>query len=284
MTLKEDIEKQYSEILSLAQLYDSCFEAESKKEFGSPSLTIKEAASDSYWKIRDELELKLAEWMRLLRKSIDTIPQSEKKYRTEERTDPTGETYTIKTYDNEFFSSLIGFFNKIEREVEEGYQNVFERIRDNKLVYSNLRNIRGNVLSFSHSLDVFIPEKMTTIEQQVEIIFKLRELGLEKVAEEIEGIDEEQDNRLKCLKARTALEQIIVSFCDKHGITPTSFYYNLIHAIEKGMTKKEQEKSIAAHYSFVSKIVHKEIEPTPRNSQYALNGIFNIIGSLILEK
>ena len=285
VALKDNIEKKYSEILTLAQQYDSCFESEPEKDFGSPTLSVKKEDSRKYWEIRDKLESEIAEWMNLLRKSLDTIPSSEKKCNTDTRYDPMSEeTYTVTVYENQNFSSLLGFFNKIKGDVEEDYESILAKIRDKKLVHSKLRNLRGVVLSFSHSLDVFIPEKMVTIEQQVDIIFKLRELGLEKAAEEIEGIDEEQDNRLKCLKARTALEQVIVSYCEKHGVTPTSFYYNLLHAIEKGMTKKEQQKTIAAHYSFVSKIVHKDIEATHKNTQYALHGVLNIIGSLILRK
>lgn len=285
MTLKEDIEREYAKLLDLARDYDSCFESEPEpKGFGSSSLPVKEKVRGRYWTVREKLELNLPRWMKLLRKSLDTIPSNDRKYRMENRVHyETQETYTVKVYDNENFSSLVGFFNAIKLEVE-GHNGILAKVRNSKLIYSQLRNMKGDVLSFSNSLDVFIPEKMASIEQQVDIIFKLRELGLEKAAEEIEGIDEEEDNRLKCLKARTALEQIVENYCEKHGITHTTFYYNLLHAIEKGMTKKEQQKSIAAHYSFVSKIVHKEIDANSRNTQYAIYGIFNIISSLILEK
>jgi hypothetical protein len=80
------------------------------------------------------------------------------------------------------------------------------------------------------------------------------------------------------------LEQIVVSYCEKNGIKPTKFYFNLDSAIKKGMTEKAQQKSIAAHYSFVSKIVHKEIEADSKNTQYAIYGVVNIIGSLIQKK
>ena len=88
---------------------------------------------------------------------------------------------------------------------------------------------------------------------------------------------------MKCLKSRTALEQIVSSYCEKQGVTPAkSFYHNLLHAIEKGMTEKEKYKSIAAHYSLVSKIVHREMDANTKNTGFAIYGIFNIISSLIL--
>jgi len=284
MPLKDEIDNQYRNLLTLAQEHDACFELQPEEGFGARSSSVKEEDSSKYWETRGKLESGLAEWMSFLRKSFDTIPLSERKFRIETRTDyGTGDTFTIKEYDSEEFSSLIGFFDKIKQEVE-GHNGILAKVQNSRPIHSQLRNIRGDVLSFSHSVDLFVPAKMMTIEQQVEIIFRLRELGLEKAAEEIEGIDEEEDNRLKCLKARTALEQIVLDYCEKQGVTPTSFFYNLLSAIEKGMTKKEQRKSIAAHYSFVSKIVHKEIEANPKNTQYAVYGIFNIIGSLVLKK
>ena len=68
MPLKEDIENQYANLLNMAQEHDSCFEQKPEKVFGSSSLSVKEEDSSKYWEIRGRLELKLAEWMKLLRK------------------------------------------------------------------------------------------------------------------------------------------------------------------------------------------------------------------------
>jgi len=284
MTLKDDIEKQYNDMLPLAEQHDSCFEEKTEKIWGSRSLAVKEDAKEKYWEVRNKLELQLAEWMRLLRKSLKDIPSSEKEFISETVTDMnTQNTYTVKRYDNENFASILDFFGKIQREVE--YRDgILANIKESKPISGQLRSIRGEVLSFSHTLDLFIPEKMISIEKEVEITLRLRELGLEKVAEEIEGIEEEEDNRQKCVKARTALEQLVVDFCEKHSIKPTRFYFNLDSAIQKGMTEKGQQKSIAAHYSFVSKIVHKEIDADPKNTQYAIYGVINIIDSLTQKK
>ena len=282
MTLKEDIENQYEALLISAKEHDSSFEFKpTKSPWGeTQEVSLKKDATERYWKVRKKLEEALSKWMQLLRKSIDTIPPDDRKFRRESHTNEFGDTFYTIDYDNKNFSSLIGFFNTIEANVE-GDRGIIGKITDRKPVYSQLRDLRGRVFSFSHSLDLFIPEKMVSIEQQVEIIFRLRELGMETAAEEIEGIDSEEDNRKKCLKARTALEQVIASYCEKHGVTPKGFYYNLDEAIEKGLTEKKQRKSIAAHYSFVSKIVHKEIEDSSRNTQFAVNGVFNIISSLV---
>jgi hypothetical protein len=284
MTLKEDIEKQYEAILPLAEEHDSFFEEKKEELFGSRSLAVKEDSKAKYRETRSKLELQLVEWMAVLRKSLNDIPSSEKKFKTETRTDfGAGETYTEKEYDNRNFAEILEFFDRIQHEVE--WRNgILAGIKESRRISGQLRNIRGDVLSFSHTLDLFIPEKMISIEKQVEITLKLRELGLEKVAEEIEGIEEEDDNLKKCLKARTALEQIVVNFCEKNAIKPTKFHFNLASAVEKGMTEKAQQKSIAAHYSFVSKIIHKEIDADSKNTQYAIYGVINIIGSLIQKK
>jgi hypothetical protein len=281
MTFKEDIEKKYTALLAIAEQYESCLEGEETRSFGSRSMSIKEGADEKYWKTRSELEVQLPEFMQLLRKAIGDIPSSEKKYTTYSRTDfSTNEEYSEKIYNNENFGALIFFFEKIQNAIES-HSGVLYDISDTKLILSQLRNTRGNVLSFSHILDLFIPEKMITIEKEVETTLKLRELGLEKVAQELESIDDEEDNLKKCVNARTALEQIVLGFCEKNGIKPSSFYFNLDNAVSKGMTEKAQQKSIAALYSFISKVVHKDIDADSKNTQYAIYGVYNIIGSLI---
>jgi len=284
MTLAEDIEKQYEAMLPLAKGHDSCFSEQAEETWGQRSLTVKPEDSEKYWETRNKLELQLTEWMMLLRESLNDIPSSERKSKTETRTEfETQDTYTIKEYENPNFASILGFFGKIKNKVEDT-SGILEGIAEKKRILGQMRDIRGDVLSFTRTLSLFVPEKLISIEKQVEITLRLRELGLEKVAEEIEGIEEEEDNRLKCLKARTALEQIVLDYCNKNGITPTKFHYNLASAIQKGMTDKTQHKPISATYSYVSRIVHKDIDADTRNTQYALTGVMNVIESLIQKK
>jgi hypothetical protein len=285
MTLKEDVERQYEEMLPLAEQLDLCFEGKTEEIFGSRSLAVKEDAKERYWDTRKKLELQMAEWMKLLRKSLSDIPSSEKKFKTESRTNiETQDTYTVKEYENQNYASILDFFERLKNRVENR-NGVLEGITESSSISRQLRNMRGDVLSFSNTLDLFVPEKMISIEKQVEITLRLRELGLEKVAEEIEGIEEEEDNMKKSLKARTALEQLVVDYCGKNGIEPTKgFHYNLAMAIGKGMTEKAQHKPISAHYSFVSKIIHKDIDADAKNTQFAIAGVINIIGSLTQKK
>lgn len=284
MTLKDDIEKQYEAMLPLAEQHDSSLAGNAEETFGHRSWGVKEDAKEKYWEARNKLELQLAEWMKLMRKSLNDIPSSERKFKVETRSDiETQDTFTVKDYDNQNFASILESFGKIKHEVEDE-SGILEGIGKSRRISSQLRNIRGDVLSFSNTLDLFIPEKMISIEREVEITLRLRELGLDKVAEEIESIDNEEDNRQKCLKARTALEQIVLDYCNKNGIKPTAFHYNLDSAVKKGMTEKAQQKSISALYAFVSKIVHKEIDADPKNTQYAIVGVISIIGSLIQQK
>lgn len=283
MALKEDIDNQYEKLVTRAEELDACLQAEPGEDsWSQKAFLVKEDAEERYWRIREELESGIAEWMHLLRKGMDTIPEAVRKTTEESRTDPgTGETYSVTLYNNKNFEAVMDFFNAIKRRIE-GSQGILENIAEKRPIFAPLRNLRGKVLSFSTSLGLFIPENMVTIEQQVDVIFRLRDKGLEEVAIELEEIDSREDSITKCLKARTALEKVVSKYCESQGESPTrGFYTNLDLAINKGMTDKTQRKAIAGHYSFTSKIIHKEIEANARNTNFAITGVFNIISSLI---
>lgn len=285
MTYKEDIEKQYEELLPLANKHDSCLEEGETTGFGSRSLPIKESAKEEYWETRGKLENNLAEFMTLIRKAIYDVPSTDKKVTIETSTNyHTGEEYTTKIYHNPNFESMMSFYGRIQTAIESS-SGIITAIGESRLITPQIRAIRGSVLSFSHILDLFIPEKVISIEKEVEVTLRLRELGLEKVADELDTINEKEANDDKCKNARNALEFLINDFCAKNGITLAKlFHHNLDLAIKKGLTEKAQQKPISAHYSFVSKIVHKDIEASPKNTYYAIQGIYNIIDSLTSPK
>lgn len=209
--------------------------------------------------------------MTLIRKAIYDIPSSDKKVVISTGTDyHTGEEYTTKVYHNPNFESLEDFYGRIQTALESN-RGIINVISERRLIAPQIRTIRGIVLSFSHILDLFIPERVVRIEKEVEITLRLRELGLEKVADELDTINEKEANDDKCKNARNALEFLINDFCEKNDITLAKlFHHNLDLAIKKGLTEKAQQKPISAHYSFVSKIVHKEIEASPKNTYYAI--------------
>ena len=276
MKINEEIESKYDEILKISKEFDTCFV---KKEEGT---WTKEEISDKkvkdYWRLREKLEGDITAWMQLLRKAIESIHDDAKKYTPLNRVDPSGEEYTVRDYDNDNFSSLNDFFEKIKRSTEG---TILVKIQTKKPIYEQVREIRGDVLSFSRTMDLFIPEKMITIERQVKIIFKLKELGMEEAASELEKIDDEEDNRKKALLARTALEKVVEQFCKNKSIKPTGFFNNLDKAIKAGLTDKTKREAIAQLYSFTSKIIHKDIEANSRNTQFAVVGVLNSIDSLI---
>lgn len=281
MALKEDIDGQYEKLVVLAGELGSCLQATGTEggSWSQKAFSIKN--EERYWGLRKELESGIANWMHLLRKGIDNIPEAIRKSTKEARTDPaTGDTYFVMVYDNKNFEAVMDFFDAIKRQIEDSH-GILESIAATRPIFTQIRNLRGKVLSFSTSLGLFIPENMVTIEQQVDVIFKLKDRGLEEVAIELEGIDSEEDNIKKCLKARTALEKLIENYCERQGDKPTRFYTNLDLAIKKGMTDKTKRNAIAGHYSFTSKIIHKETEANTRNTNFAITGIFNIINGLI---
>jgi hypothetical protein len=279
LTLKQDIEKKYDELLSISERFDSTLEVTTTGWVKKGN--IKTGSDPQYWESRNTLELELPLFMGLLRKAMNDIPSSDRRFVVESNIAPDGEEYTKKVYSNETYGSLVNFFDKIQTTLENPYVGVITGLTEKSLIKDKIRDLRGYVLSYSNILDLFAPENVLSIEKEVEITLKLREKDLGKIAEELEGITEEDDNLKRCLRARVALEQIVLSYCEKHSIKPTNFFFNLDSAIKIGLTDKAQEKAISGHYSFVSKIIHKDIEANPKNTLYAVNGVYNIIGSIV---
>lgn len=272
---------QYEKILETALEYDSCFEKE-KSDSGWDKYTVKEDSYEKYLELKEKLEDSIPEWMYHIRVEIGKVPESAKKCNIRTALNlATQEEYSHYEYHDRNFSSLLNFFNNIKNNVERS-SGVLNLIRNDKTIYTKLRDLRADVRSLSHTLDLFIPKNMVTIKEEVEVIFKLRDHGMDEVAERLEGIDDEDDLEKKCLRARTALEGFVAKYCEENGIdVKKGFYTNLDNAIQKGLTEKQRRESIGGHYSFVSKIIHNEIEATPKNTKFAVNGVINIIGSLI---
>lgn len=273
------LEKEYEELLALAKEYDACF---AEKSTGWGRSEIEEEKLQPYWKCRESLESGIATWTTDVRKAINSIPASVRKSIKEQRTDPeTGDTFYFVKYDNLDFESLMGFLEGIAKAVE-GDRGVLEALRTTAPVYLNLRNMRGSVLSLTRSLELFHPEIMVTIDQQVDLIFKLRDKGMPDVALLVEEIDQLEDNVKKCLNARTALEKTIEYYCKSKSVdVKQGFYTNLDNAIKAGLTEKTKRNAIAGHYSFMSKLIHGELETNPRNTQFAVTGALNILHSLV---
>jgi len=278
LTVREQLQSKYEDLLKLAKQLDDCFEI---KSGGWGSRDLKADKVDEYWKTRDKLETITADWMADIRKVINGIPASIRKSMREERTDPeTGDTYSIVIFENKDFGSLMGFFEKITSVVEVGYNSVLHSLVRSEPVYQRFRSIRGQVLSLCGSIELFSPEIMVTIDQQVDLIFKLRENGMPDIALLLEEIDQIDDNVKKCLNSRTALEKRIQYYLETKRIEITQgFYTNLDNAINAGLTDKSKRNAIGAHYSFVSKIIHGELEANMRNTQFAVNGVLNILNS-----
>lgn len=283
MTIKEDVEKQYSELLSLAKKYEDCFEA--KGEGFGRTLTLKEEKEKEYWKIRSALEEKTAVFMMNIKQLVSKIPKEFRTYSKETQYDPSGEMATIKVYDNESFSFLNKSFNRLLQAVEGSYSGVLGKIERKQPIYGDLRNLRGTLLVFSSSIGLFIPELMMTIEKQVELIFKLRELGFKDTASEFETIESVESPVEKCTIVRNGLEKVVKEFLKrKTGEAKGQFYVPLDKAIEEGLAERGKRNAIAGHYTFISKMIHGEIEKNAENIRFAIDGAFNILHSLLSKE
>lgn len=277
MTQSEDIEKKYEELLKLALSLDSCFV---KEPGGWGRLRLPPEKKDEYWKTRRSFESEIANWMADIRKAITTLPANVKRSVTEQRTDfQTSDVYSIIRYDCKDYGAIVGFLDEIMKAVEGG-GGVLYLLTSSAEISKTLRGIRGVVLSLCRSLEIFVPEIMVTIEQTVDLVFKLREKGMVEEALLIEELDQIEDNLKKCLNARTVLEKVIEAFCREKGVeVKKGFYTNLDNAINAGLTEKSKRNAISGHYSFVSKVIHGELEANVRNTQYSVNGIITILQS-----
>lgn len=273
----EDIERKYEELLKLALSLDHCFV---EKSGGWGGLELLPEKKEEYRKIRRLVESEISKWMADIRQAINALPPSVKRSATEQHTDyQTSDVYSTVRYDNKNYGTIMGFLDEIANTVE-GSQGVLYSLSRSREISEKLRGIRGAVLSLCRTLEIFTPEIMVTIDQQVGLVFTLREKGLVEEALMIEELDQIEDNLKKCLNARTALERVVEAFCKENGIdVKKGFYTNLDNAINAGLTEKSQRNAIAGHYSFVSKIIHGELEADTRNTQFGVNGVINILQS-----
>jgi len=280
MPIKENIEKQYSKLLSLAKKHDDCFEK--KGEGWSRRLELKEGMEEEYWETRSMLEEEVAAFMRRIKDAISMIPKEFKTYFIEQSYDPSGEIVTRKVYNDITFSYLNKSYERILQVIEGSYRGVLRALEEKKPIYDNLRDLRTTILTFTNSIDLFVPKIIMTIEKKVELVFKLRELGFEDISSEIETIESVESNVEKCTIVRNALEKVVKKFLEKKGKEAKGrFYVPLDNAIKEGLAERGQRNAIAGHYTFISKIIHGEIEPSAKNTQFAVDGAINILQSLL---
>lgn len=275
----EIIERKYDELLKLAATLDACLQVKS----GSwGSLELKPEKAGEYWETRTVFETEVSRWMANIRKAINALPSNIKRFVREQHTDyQTSDVYSVVKFDNKDYEAIVGFLEEIVEAVESN-RGVLTLVKGFGPISETLRGVRGSVLSLCRSIEIFVPEIMVTIDQQVNLVFKLREKGMEETALLIEELDQIDDNVKKCLNARTALEKVVEAFCKEKSIEiKKGFYTNLDNAISAGLAEKKKRNAIAGQYSFVSKLIHGELEANPRNTQFAVNGILNVLQSFL---
>jgi len=275
LTIVKKIEEGFNNILDIATSLDGYLQ-EKTGSWEAHEL-IPEKAED-YWKTRESFEEEISSWMGNIRKAINSLPSNIRRTYREERTSfPSGEIYSVINYDNKDYESIVWFQKKIVYEVE-GRGGVISLLTDFAPIFKKLRDIRGTVLSLCRTLETLVPEIMVTIEQQVELIFKLREKGIDDAALLIEELDQIEENIKKCTNIRSALEKVVEAYCKEKEIEiKKGFYTNLDNAIKAGLDEKKKRNAITGNYSFVSKIIHNELDANSRNTQFAVNGILNVL-------
>lgn len=280
---KDEIEQGYDRLISIASEMDLCFNPITQESpFSGTRRVVSLENKDRYQNSRHDFEYNLANWISTIRRCISSIPEEYRKYRIETYTDPyTGEERHNLEYEDSNYSSFVKYYNKIINEIE-GFNGIVSKIEKLELISDTLRNLRVHVLLLSNTLQFFEPKKIFEVERYVELIFKLRDKGLSEVAVLVEEIEEKERNEDKCLSARNALEKYIKMNLGEKGIPITQgFYTNLDKAIEAELIEKEKRETIAKHYSYTSKLIHKEIENNDSNTRFAIYGILEILHNLV---
>lgn len=287
MTDSEEIKKKYDSLIKLAEEHDSCINKEVDDDSYSPSIeySIKEDLNDKYWNLRTNLEEEITYLMRIIRTAFNAVPSGYKEFTEQVHSDRhSDDTYIEKIYKNGNYKNLLKFFGEIQ-DCIEGRDGTLKSISQNFHIFDDLRELRGTILSFVNTLDILIPTEMISTEYEVEIILKLGELGIDKAVDELEEmIKEDHKGKDKCGYARTALEQVLVFLLENNRLKSQGrFFKNLNLCIKNNLISKTDKKIVGAGYSYISKIIHSELEDSVGNVQYAIKNIYQVIEKLIQD-
>jgi len=191
-------------------------------------------------------------------------------------------TEKIKTEKNESFQRLVKYHNELTDRIE-GKNGIFSKIEKKETIREEIRNLRSCVYSIKKTLSILVSDEILIIEKLTDITLKLRELEIVQSAELLESLTlEKMDNITKVTKVRSAFEQTLIAILESHAIKTTkSFFHNLNALTQNSLIEKALQKSFSKHYSFVSKIIHAEIEASNENVMYGLNIILQIIWKIL---
>lgn len=238
---------------------------------------------DDFEKNKSILEGSIPRFLASLRGYLDKLPKSlwevELVSKEKSKDDAISQTYQFK---KEVFDDLIKAFNHIKLEIE-GDNGVYETLKSHTYYVSRLKDLRISVISFIELYKLLTPKDMISVEREVEIILKLRDLDLVEPADLLESVIIDPDNKAnRLLNIRSALEKVLVSLLEKKGKTvKPSFFANLHECIKHGLIEKLHRKSIGASYSFISKLIHRDLEESEENVQYSISQILLIIEQIV---
>jgi len=278
-----DLIWRYQEIVKYAKLHDSCLGMNGDAGIiFSKKIVLLEDKKERYWKYRSILEAQISHFVRDIRIMIEKIPDEYKKtHQRSSLNQDTGEVDYYEVYDDSNYSSLIKYYEKIIQNIE-GYNGILKKLEDKIFLYDDIRNLRGFILMFYENLELFKPQNIIEIDKYVKLLYKMKEQGMKDVSDNLEKIEETESNIEKCTLARSNLEQytIIILKLKKVDIKK-GFFSNLDLAIENQLIKKEKREIIASNYSYLSKIIHKEIIDSNKNTLYGISMTLQILTDLI---
>lgn len=182
-------------------------------------------------------------------------------------------------------SNLRSAFNIIEvfNDGSTDINSVYYDMRNDYEIYSDFKRLKPYVWRICSIVDKLFPE-IIELEKSIDIHFSLRDGEFEVIAELLEEIDNKKSGTDKCLVARSALERFVKEILEKEGESPVQGFYSNIDKLKKlKIIAPVDRKTIGAHYSFISQIIHLEKSDDSQNVLYAINGIYRNINFLLTQ-
>lgn len=180
------------------------------------------------------------------------------------------------------YSTLEDYVEELSEKIE--YEDgILSIIEYRNPINPEIKKLRSLVYLIAKSLSIFASEEIQVIEKLTDITLRLREKDIVNSADLLESLSlKKMDNITKMTKVRTSLEQTLIAVLESHEIKATkNFFHNLDALVQNSLIKKPLQKSFSKHYSFVSQIIHEEIEASKENTSYGLNIILEIIMKLL---
>jgi len=174
-------------------------------------------------------------------------------------------------------------FKEIEAIIDgsDNWTSIYSLMNKYQTIWGQFTSSKPKVWRICSVMDKLFPE-LIKLEKTMDIHFSLRDSEFENIAETLERVEVKSSEIEKCNIARSAYENIVKRILEKEGETPAQGFYSNIDKLKKlDIIMPVDRKTLGAHYSFISQIIHLEKKDDSQNVLYAINGVYRNIDFLL---